>query len=149
MSCMRIPNKSAPKSFNIQESLEAGIVLLGSEVKAVKLGHADLAGSYVKIMGSEAYLINSKIFPYTNARVENYDETRTRKLLLHKKELMALKSKLAQGKFTLIPTAMYTKNYMIKLSLALATGKKQFEKRKDLKDQARQRDVEQELKRRG
>lgn len=146
---MKIANKSAPKSFTLSENLEAGIVLLGSEVKAVKLGHADLAASYVKIMGSEAYLINAKIFPYTNARVENYEESRTRKLLLHKKELLALKSKLSQGKFTLIPTSMYVKNNMIKLNLALAIGKKQYEKRKDLKAEAQKRDIEQELKRRG
>lgn len=146
---MKIANKSAPKSFTLSENLEAGIVLLGSEVKAVKLGHADLAASYVKIMGSEAYLINAKIFPYTNARVENYEESRTRKLLLHKKELLALKSKLSQGKFTLIPTSMYVKNNMIKLNLALAIGKKQYEKRKDLKAEAQKRDIDQELKRRG
>ena len=146
---MKIANKSAPKSFTLSENLEAGIILLGSEVKAVRLGHADLAASYVKIMGSEAYLINAKIFPYTNARVENYEESRTRKLLLHKKELLALKSKLSLGKFTLIPTSMYIKNNIIKLNLAFAIGKKQYEKLKDLKAEAQNRDIEQELKRRG
>ena len=75
---MKIQNKTAPNKFNIEEKYEAGIELLGSEVKAIRLGHADLASSYVKIMSGEAYLINAKIFPYQYARVEGYQEDRTR-----------------------------------------------------------------------
>ena len=142
---MKITNKNL-SSFSPEEYFEAGIVLLGSEVKAFKLGHADLAGSYVKIMGTEAYLVNAKIFPYTNARVENYDEARTRKLLLHKKELLSLKTKLAQGKFTLIPTSMYVKNNMIKLNIALSRGKKEYEKRADIKKRDFKREAEEAIK---
>ena len=82
---MKILNKTAPSRFKIEEKYEAGIELLGSEVKAIRLGHVDLNSSYVKIMSGEAYLINAKIFPYKFSRVEGYSEDRTRKLLLHKK----------------------------------------------------------------
>ena len=88
---MKIFNKTAPQKFKIEEKFEAGIELLGSEVKAIRLGHADLSGSYVKLMSGQAYLINTKIFPYKFSRIENYQEDRTRRLLLHKKELLSLK----------------------------------------------------------
>lgn len=131
---MKIYNKQAPGNFSIDEKYEAGIVLQGQEVKAVKLGHADLAGSYVKILGSEAYLINAKIFPYEFARTEGYQETRTRKLLLHKKELLKLKSKLAEGKYTLVGLSLYdTKTGLIKAEIGLSRGKKQHEREKDMR----------------
>ncbi|HEX7041707.1 MAG TPA: SsrA-binding protein, partial [Patescibacteria group bacterium] len=106
---MRIVNRKAPFEFEIHEKFEAGINLLGAEVKAVKLGHADLSGSHVRIMGSEAYLINSRIFPYKFARPEVYEENRTRKLLLHKAQLISLKSKMDGQNLTLVPISMYTK----------------------------------------
>src|SRR3990167_5864426 len=98
---MKIINRYA-KTFKIEEKLEAGIVLLGSEVKALRAGHADISNAYVRISGPEAYLINAKIFPYKFSRIVGYQEDRTRKLLLHKKEILALKSKMDQGKFTII-----------------------------------------------
>ncbi|RJQ27430.1 SsrA-binding protein SmpB [Candidatus Parcubacteria bacterium] len=143
---VQIHNKTAPASFKIFEKIEAGIVLLGSEVKAVRGGHADLTGSYVKIMESEAYLVNAKIFPYKFSRIEGYDESRTRKLLLHKREIIALKSKISQGNFTLTPLSMYVSNSVIKLEIGLSKGKKQFEKKKLLKEKDIQRDIERELK---
>ncbi|MBI3070107.1 MAG: SsrA-binding protein, partial [Candidatus Levybacteria bacterium] len=90
---MKITNKRAFYDYRLLDRFEAGINLIGSEVKAVRLGHADLTGSHVRILGSEAYLLNAKIFPYQYARPEGYDEKRTRKLLLHKSEIIALKSK--------------------------------------------------------
>src|SRR6478672_3053806 len=93
-SGQKITNKKAFFDYILSHHFEAGINLIGAEVKAVKLGHADLTGSFVRIMGSEVYLINAKIFPYKYARPENYDEKRTRKLLLHKKEIISLKSKI-------------------------------------------------------
>lgn len=143
---MRIFNKSAPPNYNIEEKIEAGIMLLGSEVKAVRLGHADLKGSYVKIIGSEAYVVNAKIFPYPYSRVEQYDEARTRKLLLHKKQIIALKSRLEQGSFVLIPLSLYLKNNHIKLEIALARGKKKHEKKRMLKERDLQREAQAELK---
>jgi SsrA-binding protein len=143
---MRIFNKTAPQKFKIEEKYEAGVELLGSEVKAIRLGHADLSGSYVKLMSGQAYLINAKIFPYKFSRVEGYQEDRSRRLLLHKKELLSLKNKLDTGKFTLAPLSLYLKHGRFKLEIGLAKGKKDYERRKDLKQQAINRDQERELK---
>jgi SsrA-binding protein len=131
---MRIFNKNVPNQFNIEEKIEAGIVLQGQEVKAIKLGHADLTGSYVKLLGSEAYLINSRIFPYEYARAQGYQETRTRKLLLHRKELLKLRGKLSEGKHTLVGLSLYdTKTGLIKVEIGLARGKKKHEREKDVR----------------
>ncbi len=144
---MRIFNKQAPTKFAVEEKLEAGIVLLGQEVKAVKLGHADLTGSYVKILGSEAYLINARIFPYEFARTEGYQETRTRKLLLHKRELLKLKTKLAEGKHTMVGLALYeTKSGLIKVEIGLAKGKKKQDKHLEMKQKTLEREAEIEIK---
>lgn len=143
---MRIFNKTAPQKFSIENKYEAGIELLGSEVKAIRLGHVDLASSYVKIINGEAKLINAKIFPYKFSRVEGYMEDRTRRLLLHKSELRTIKNKLDTGKFTLAPLSIYEKNGKFKLEIGIAKGKKQHERRKDLKEQAIRRDQERELK---
>lgn len=143
---IRIFNKTAPKNFNISEKITAGIVLLGSEVKALRQGHADLNSSYVKIIGGEAFLINAKIFPYKFSRVENYQEDRSRKLLLHKKELQTLKSKLETGNYTLIPLSIFISKGNFKTEIALSRGKKTYEKRKDSKRAAIERAMERELK---
>jgi len=99
----------------------------------------------VRIMGSEAYLINAKIFPYQYARPENYDEQRTRKLLLHKSEIIALKSKTEGQNLTLVPLSMYTTKSFIKVEIALGKGKKQYDKKESIKKKDIQREVEQEL----
>lgn len=143
---MRIINKQLNRNYAVIERIEAGIELLGSEVKAVRTNHANLDGSHVRIMDGEAYLINAKIFPYKFSRTENYDESRRRKLLLHKKETTALKSRLDQGNFTLIPAALYFKNNRVKLEIALVKGKAQHEKRQELRKKAIDRDIERELK---
>lgn len=144
---MRIVNKHASREFGVEKTYEAGIVLLGQEVKAVKLGHADLTGSYVKILGSEAFLVNARIFPYEFARTDGYQETRTRKLLLHKKELMSLKMKLAENNYTLVGIAIYdTKTGLLKVEIGLAKGKKKQDKRRDLKEKDLKRDTDRELK---
>lgn len=142
---MKITNKRAFFDYQILEKVEAGINLYGAEVKAVRLGHADLTGSHVRIMGSEAYLINAKIFPYQYARPENYDEQRTRKLLLHKKEIIALKSKTEGQNLTLVPISLYTTKSFIKLEIALGKGKKQYDKKESIKKKDIQREIEQEM----
>ena len=142
---MKITNKRAFFDYQILEKLEAGINLYGAEVKAIRLGHADLTGSHVRIMGSEAYLINAKIFPYKYSRPEGYDEQRTRKLLLHKQEIIALKSKTEGQNLTLVPIALYTTKSFIKLEIGLGKGKKKFDKKESIKVKDIQRDVEQEL----
>lgn len=143
---MKIANKRAFYDFEVREKIEAGINLTGAEVKAIRLGHADLTGAFVKIMGSEAYLINSKIFPYTYARPENYDPGRTRKLLLHKKEIISLKSKVEGANLTLVPVSWYTTSRLIKLEIALGKSKKKFEKRQAIKKKDLDREQEELLK---
>ena len=143
---MKFTNQKVFHDFQVLERFEAGINLMGSEVKAMRLGHADLKGSFVKIVGSEAYLVNAKIFPYEYAQPEGYDPRRTRKLLLHKEEIIALKSKIEASNLTIVPLSMYTREHLIKLELALAKPKKQFEKRADLKRRQIERDIEIALK---
>jgi SsrA-binding protein len=123
--------------------MEAGINLLGAEVKAVRLGHADLSGSHVRIMGGQAFLINASIFPYKYARPESYDERRTRKLLLHKKQILALKAKMDGQNLTIVPVSLYTTGTLIKLEIALAKGKKQYEKKQAKKKKDLDREMEQ------
>jgi SsrA-binding protein len=140
---MKIDNKRAFFDYTILEKFEAGINLYGAEVKAVRLGHADLTGSHVRIMGNEAYLINAKIFPYEYSRPEKYDEERTRKLLLHKKEIIALKSKTEGQNLTLVPLSMYTTKSFIKVEIALGKGKKQYDKKESIKKKDIERQIEQ------
>lgn len=142
---MKITNKKAFFDYQLLEKIEAGINLYGSEVKAVRLGRADLTGSFVKIIGSEAYLINAKIFPYQSGQIEDYDEKRTRKLLLHKNEIIALKTKTQGANLSLVPVSMYLKHGFIKLEIALGKGKKMYEKRESIKKKDIQRNIEQEL----
>lgn len=142
---MKIVNKKAFFDYQITDRIEAGINLIGAEVKAVRLGHADLSGSFVKIIGSEAYLLNAKIFPYKYAQPEGYDERRTRKLLLHKKEIISLKGKTDGANLAIVPLSLYVKDGFIKVELGLGKGKKQYEKRETLKKKDIKRDIEQDL----
>lgn len=142
---MKIVNRRAFYDYQLFERLEAGINLNGAEVKAVRLGNADLKGSFVKIIGSEAYLVNAKIFPYEYARPEGFDEARTRKLLLHKKEIIALKSKADGSNMAIVPVSVYTKRNLIKVELALAKGKKKYDKKEAIKKRDIEREVEREL----
>lgn len=142
---MKITNRRAFYDYQIGDTIEAGINLNGAEVKAVKMEHADLTGSYVRIIGSEAYLINAKIFPYEYARPEGYDERRTRKLLLHKKEIISLKGKTDGASHTLVPIALYDKHGLIKLEVGIGRGKKKFDKKEAKKRADLDREIEQEL----
>lgn len=142
---MKITNRKAFFNFEILDRFEAGITLYGQEVKAIRLGHADLTGSFVKIIGSEAYLVNAKIFPYENARTDDYDETRTRKLLLHKSEIIALKSKMDSQNLSIVPLSLYIKSHLVKVELALARGKKKYDKKQSIKKKDLQRELETEL----
>src|SRR5690349_14016019 len=126
---MKISNKRAFYDYVIGERIEAGINLNGAEVKAVKSEHADLTGSFVRIMGAEAYLVNAKIFPLPYARPQDYDESRTRKLLLHKKEIISLKNKADGSGQTLVPISLYDKNGLIKLEVGIGKGKRKFDKK--------------------
>lgn len=143
---MKIVNRRAFHDFQILEKFEAGINLMGPEVKSVKGGHADLTGSFVRILGSEAYLINAKIYPLPYARLEGYDERRTRKLLLHKKEIISLKSRVEGANLTIVPLAFYTQKNLVKVEIALAKGKREYEKRESIKRKEAEREVEREIR---
>lgn len=141
---MKVANKKAFFDYEVLETFEAGITLFGFEVKSVRLGKADLTGSFVRIIGNEAFLVNGKIFPYQQTH-EGYDERRTRKLLLHKKQIISLKSRVEGANLTLIPIALYLKHGFIKLEVGLGKGKKQYEKKEAIKKKDLQRDLEREL----
>ena len=143
---MEIRNKKAYYEYEISERFEAGVVLTGAEVKSLKGGHATLEGAFVRIIGLEAYLVNAQIFPYTAARPDGYDPRRTRKLLMHKKELLSLKSKVEGANLTLVPLSWYTKGPLVKLAIGLARGKKQYEKREAKKKADQKRELEQEFR---
>ena len=143
---MRIVNKKATFEYEILEHVEAGVSLTGAEVKSIKGGHAELVGAFVRIIGSEAYLVNAQVYPYTYARPEGYDPKRTRKLLLHKAELIRLKSKLEGANLTLIPLSWYTKGPLVKLEIGLARGKKQYEKREAKRKEDQRRELERQYR---
>src|SRR3972149_3443606 len=104
---MKIINHKATYDYTLLDRIEAGVQLSGAEVKSLRGGRASLEGSFVRIIGSEAYLVNSQIFPYIYARPEGYDPKRTRKLLLHKREIFALKGKLEGANLTLHPLSLH------------------------------------------
>jgi SsrA-binding protein len=143
---MNIINHRATFDYTIQDRIEAGVHLTGPEVKSLRGGHAKLDGSFVRILGSEAYLVNAHISPYPFARIENYDPKRSRKLLLHKKELISLKTKLESANLTLVPLSWYTKGSLVKLEIGLARGKKQYEKREAKKREVHKRELEQDFR---
>lgn len=145
---MKIINRKATFDYTILDRFEAGIHLTGAEVKSLKGGHASLDGAFVRLMGSEAYLVNAQIFPYIYARPQGYDSRRTRKLLLHKKEIISLKSKIEGANLTLVPLSWYTRGPLVKLEIGLARGKKQYEKREKKKKEDLQRQIEIDLKER-
>ncbi len=140
---MKIANKRAFHDYNILETYEAGISLTGAEVKSVKGSRMSLDGAFVKIIGSETYLVNAQIFLYPYARPEGYDDKRSRKLLLHKKEIINLKTKLVSANLTLIPLECYNTHGFVKLKIGLAKGKREFEKREKIK----RRDIDRETQR--
>lgn len=138
---MKIVNRSALHDYTIEDHLEAGIKLIGPEVKSVKGSRVSLTGAFVRIIGSEAYLVNAQIQPYLFARIEDYDPRRTRKLLFSKKEIISLKSKIEGSGLTLVPLALYTKHGLVKVEVGVARGKRQYEKRAALKEKQLKREL--------
>ncbi len=142
---MKIDNKKAYFDYDIKDTIEAGINLTGPEVKSIRANQADLTGSHVRIVGNEVFLINAKIYQYKFAKVENYDEKRTRKLLLHRREIISLKSKIEGSEMTLVPVSLYTKRGVIKVEVGIAKGKKKYEKKEAIKKRDITRDIEREF----
>lgn len=143
---MKLTNSKATYEYDILDRFEAGVVLTGSEVKSLRAGHAKLDGSYVKIIGNEAFLVNAHIFPYEFARIEDYDPKRTRKLLIHKHQLISLQGKIEGARLTLIPLSWYTTGHRLKLEVGLGRGKKQYEKREKKRREDQKRELERDYR---
>ena len=144
---MKIFNRKFRRDYQEIEKYEAGVSLSGAEVKSVRAGRIHLENSFVKILGSEVYLVNAEISIYEYARPQGYDLRRTRKLLLHRQEIVRLKTKLAgPGGLTIVPVSCYNKDSLIKLEIALAKGRKGLEKRKLEKKRDIERDQKREAK---
>ncbi len=133
-------NRKARHDYFIDEKYEAGMELKGTEVKSLRAAKTNLRDSYVQIKGGEAFVCNMHISPYEQGNINNTDPMRTRRLLLHKREIMKLMGQVQQKGFTLIPLSVYLKNGRMKLEIGLARGKKLFDKRADLKEKAVKRD---------
>jgi SsrA-binding protein len=145
----KIINRKATFDYTIEDTYEAGIQLLGAEVKSIKGGRMSLEGSFVKIIGYDLFLVNAEIYPYPFARPEGYDSKRTRKLLLHKKQIISLISKMQSSNLTLIPLECYTTKGWIKVKIALAKGKKEYEKREKIRKRDIDRDIRREIRGKG
>ena len=140
-------NKKAYHDYFIEESVETGIVLVGTEVKSLRLGHANLKDSYATVRGSELFLVNTHISPYKQAdKFSQPEPDRTRKLLLHKEEINKLIGKTKEKGYTLIPTKIYFKNGKAKVEIALAKGKKLYDKRETIKKKTVEREMEKAVK---
>jgi SsrA-binding protein len=140
---LKISNPKVFYDYTISDTYEAGINLNGAEVKSIKGGRMSLEGSFVKIIGNEIYLVNAQIYPYPYARPEGYDPKRTRKLLLHRKEILALATKMSGTGLTIVPIECYNVHGFIKVKIGLGRGKREFEKREKIK----KRDTEREIAR--
>ena len=139
---IEINNRKAKYDYEIIEQIEAGIVLKGTEIKSIRLGNANLKDSYAIIKNNEVYLLGMHISPYKEGNIFNHEEVRTRKLLLHKKEILKLNNKITLDGYTLVPIKLYFNKNKAKILLGLAKGKKNYDKREAIK----KRDIDRELK---
>ncbi len=143
---MKINNRRAYHDYHILETLEAGLVLTGQEVKSLRDGRADLTGSFARVQNGEVFLKNAFIPPYNASSIPDYNPKRDRKLLLHKKQIEHLIQKTSKAATNLIPLSIYEKRNMMKIDLAVASSKKKFDKRRAIKAKDEQRRIEQELR---
>ena len=131
---IEIKNKKAYFDYTIIEELEAGIVLTGTEIKSIRKGSCDIKDTFVNIKNNEAYVLNMYIAKYEEGNIFNHDERRTRKLLLHKKEILKLKEKIKIDGLTIIPSKLYFNKNKVKLLIGVCKGKKLYDKRQSLKE---------------
>ena len=140
-------NKKAYHNFEIVDRFEAGMSIVGTEVKSLRAAQANLDGSYARIIGSQCWLIGATISPYQQAGVNNHEPARKRKLLLHRSEIHRIKIKLEQRGFTLVPLRIYFNNRgLAKIELALARGKRQYDKRRKIAERQQKREVDRNIK---
>jgi SsrA-binding protein len=144
-----IENRRARHDYTIEETIEAGIVLMGSEIKSVRAGRVNLAESYIRVENGEAWWYNAHISPWPQAGTHfNHEPLRRRKLLLHENEIMYLRGKVEQKGLTLVPLRLYFVRGRAKLELALARGKKLYDKRDSMAEKDAEREIERAFKER-
>ena len=143
---MEINNRKAKYDYNILEEIECGIELVGTEVKSIRNGSVNLKDSYAIIKNGEAYLLNTHISLYEEGNIFNHEETRTKKLLLHKKEILKLNDKIRIEGYTLIPLKMYFVKNKVKVLLGICKGKKLYDKRETIKKRDMERELRQKMK---
>ncbi len=143
---IEIKNKKAYYDYFIEEEIEAGIVLKGTEIKSIREGSANLKDCYAIIRNNEVFLLNMYIAKYNDGGVFNHDERRTRKLLLNKKEILKLRDKVNMLGYTLVPLKLYFNKNKAKILLGVAKGKKNYDKRESLKQKAIKKDILESLK---
>ncbi|MFP3853559.1 MAG: SsrA-binding protein SmpB [Anaerolineales bacterium] len=141
-------NRKAQHEYFLEDRYEAGIVLKGTEIKSVRASQVSLQEAYVAIEGGEAWLLGAHIAPYDPASDMNHDPVRPRKLLLHRRELRGLERDVHQKGYTIVPTRMYLAHGLAKVEIALAKGKRQYDKRRKIRERDAQRQVERALSRR-
>lgn len=143
---IEILNRQAKFNYEILETYESGIVLTGTEIKSLRNGNANIKDSYANIKNGEIFLLNMHISHYEEGNIFNHEETRTRKLLLHKKEILKLKNKVDLNGYTIVPLKIYFVKRKAKILLGLAKGKKNYDKREDIKKRDIEREVRKEFK---
>jgi SsrA-binding protein len=141
-------NRKARHEYFLLDTYEAGLVLKGSEIKSIRAGQVSLAQAYVSVEGDEAWLVNSHIAPYNEASRNNHDPVRTRKLLLHRSEIRKLSDKVRQKGATVVPLRIYLKDGKAKIEIALAKGKKQYDKREEIAKRDAKREMDRRYKQR-
>ncbi len=144
---MEILNRKARYDYEILDKYEAGIVLTGTEIKSIRKGNANLKDSYAVVKNGEIYLLNMFISEYKEGNIFNHDETRTRKLLLHKNEILKINDKLKIKGLTLVPIKLYFNRGKAKIELAIARGKHTFDKKETIKQRDIKRETDRILKR--
>jgi len=143
---IEIKNKKATFDYFIEEEIECGIVLKGSEIKSIRDGLANLKDCYAIIKNGEVFLLNMYISKYNDASIFNHEERRTRKLLLNKREILKLRDKVEISGYTLVPIKLYFKGNKAKILLGLGKGKKNYDKRESIKEKDIKRDIQKSLK---
>lgn len=143
---MEIKNRKAYYDYEIEETYEAGIVLTGTEIKSIRDGKANLKDSYAIIKNGEVFLLNMHISQYDNGNIFNHNETRTRKLLLNKKEIYKIRDSIEREGYTLIPIRLYFKKNRAKIEVGIARGKKSYDKREAIKKKDMERETQKQLK---
>lgn len=143
---MEILNRKARFDYFIEDEIEAGIVLTGTEIKSIRLGKANIKDSYAIIRNEEIYLLNTHISSYDKGNIFNHEETRTRKLLMHKSQIKKLNNKVTLEGYTLVPLKIYFVKGRAKVLIGLARGKKNFDKRETIKERDTRREIEKQYK---